>query len=90
MTYVYLLRSKTTNEIYIGSTRDLRRRFAEHNSGRSFSTARGIPWELLYYEAYQSERDARRREHQLKRHAQAIVHFKKRLADTLASGQSEG
>ena len=31
MFYTYILKSKKDNDLYIGSTNDLRRRFAEHN-----------------------------------------------------------
>lgn len=60
MYYVYLIKNEK-NEIYYGSTNDLRRRFAEHNSNKSFST-KGHKWKLVYYESYHSETDARNRE----------------------------
>jgi putative endonuclease len=50
MFYVYLLRSEThPNETYIGSTRDLRRRLAEHNAGKSIHTNKFEPWVLNAY-----------------------------------------
>ena len=49
-------------EIYIGFSHDLRRRIDEHAG----STHRG--WKLVYYEAYYSEKDARRRKRRLKDH----------------------
>lgn len=36
--YVYVLRSEKDREFYIGSTNDLDRRFAEHQSGKNIST----------------------------------------------------
>ena len=79
MYYVYLLRSKKYNKIYIGSTNDLRRRFNEHNKGMETSTKKYKPWQLAYYEAYQSEKDARDREKKLKHHGNAIKELKKRI-----------
>ena len=49
MYYVYILRSLKNGSYYKGSTDDLERRFAEHNSGKEFSTARYVPWELAWY-----------------------------------------
>lgn len=52
--------------MYIGFTRELKRRFAEHNRGLNRSTKPYLPWELIYYEAHRNEADARRREKYLK------------------------
>ncbi|MDH4211571.1 MAG: GIY-YIG nuclease family protein [candidate division WOR-3 bacterium] len=51
MYYVYLLRKCKDNEIYVGYSNNLKRRFGEHNRG-------GKVWELLYYEAYKARKDA--------------------------------
>ena len=64
--YVYVLRSKKDGKWYIGFTADLRKRFHEHNKGESIATKHRAPFELLYYEAYKNEKDARSREKQLK------------------------
>jgi len=43
----YILRSKThPDQTYVGSTNDLRKRLAEHNSGKSIRTNKFKPWEL--------------------------------------------
>lgn len=60
--YVYILKSLSKNFIYVGFTSNLRKRFKEHNSGSEFSTKPYIPFELIHYEAYKSEEDAKRRE----------------------------
>jgi len=62
MFYVYILKSKRDEDLYVGSTGDLKRRLVEHNSGKVFSTQLRKPLVLIYYEAYRSEQDARRRE----------------------------
>ncbi len=38
----------------------------EHNKGLNQSTKHLLPWELVFYEAYKEEADARRRETYLK------------------------
>ena len=64
--YVYILQSKKNDSLYIGYTEDLRKRFGEHNRGLNFSTKPYIPWQLIHYEAYLNEQDAKRREKYLK------------------------
>ena len=79
MFYVYVLRSKKDGEFYIGSTNDLRRRFKEHNGGKVFATKSRIPFEIIYYEAYKREEDARHRESNLKLRSRAFAQLKKRI-----------
>ncbi|OGL38027.1 hypothetical protein A3J32_01980 [Candidatus Saccharibacteria bacterium RIFCSPLOWO2_02_FULL_46_7] len=64
--YVYLLRSMTNGNLYIGFAHDLKKRIDEHNKGLNRSTKAFMPWELIYYEAHKEETDARRREKYLK------------------------
>lgn len=86
MFYVYLLRSLKDGDIYVGYSNDLRRRLLEHNTGKSRSTRHRAPFELVYYEAYKAQSDAKWREWQLKRHAQAHSALKGRLKNSLESG----
>ena len=83
MFYVYLLRSKVDGRTYVGQTCDLRRRLAEHNAGENFSTAYRRPFELIYYEAYRDQADARERELALKHHSAAMMHLKRRTSRSL-------
>ncbi len=48
--------------MYIGSTKDIKKRLAEHNAGKNKSTKAYLPWSVIFYEAYVSEDDALRRE----------------------------
>ena len=66
MFYVYILISKKDNKLYTGYTEDLRKRFEKHNNGFVKATKNRRPLELIYYEAYQGEEDAKRRELYLK------------------------
>ena len=49
-----------------GFTPDLKSRIAKHQKGLVKATKHRIPVKLIYYEAYESEIDARRREIYLK------------------------
>lgn len=62
MHYVYVIYSRKGRKLYKGSTKDLKRRFAEHNRGEVLSTKAWIPWELLYYEVFANKTDALREE----------------------------
>ncbi|MDE2001318.1 MAG: GIY-YIG nuclease family protein [Patescibacteria group bacterium] len=64
--YVYVLKSGKDGSLYLGFTHDLKRRFQEHNRGLNFSTKARRPWQLIHYEAYSDEDDAKRREKYLK------------------------
>ena len=83
MFYTYILKSQKDNDLYIGSTNDLRRRMREHNSGLVKSTKYRKPFKLIYYEAYKSEKDARKREQNLKLRSRAFTQLKKRIADSV-------
>ncbi len=83
MFYAYLLKSKKDHQLYIGSTNDLKRRFQEHNNEMVRATKSRIPFELIYYEAYKSEKDARNREHNLKLRVNALNQLKRRIVDSL-------
>ncbi len=84
MYYVYVLKSDRTGELYYGFTSNLKRRLLEHNSKSSFATKSACPWRLVYYEAYQSSQDAKRRENQLKRYGQALRRLKERIILSLS------
>jgi putative endonuclease len=66
MYYTYVIQSKHNGHLYTGSTRDLRKRYKEHNLGKVRSTRNRGPFELIYYESCLNERDARARENYLK------------------------
>ena len=83
MFYLYILKSKIDNELYIGSTNDLKRRLLEHNSGKCPSTKSRRPFELRYYESYFNEGDARKRESSLKKDGRALYVLKNRIVKSL-------
>lgn len=64
--YVYILKSIHKDFIYTGSTSDPRKRLHEHNQREELSTKHYAPFDLIHYEAYRSEKDAKRREEYFK------------------------
>ena len=59
MYYVYILKSSKSGILYYGYTNDLRKRFKEHNSGKSKFTKGHIPWKLVFYCAFVDEQKAK-------------------------------
>ena len=78
MYYVYVLKKKSNNKLYIGSTYNLEKRLEEHRKGKVFFT-KNSDFNLIYYEAYTSEKDARIREKHLKYFGKAYQALKKRI-----------
>jgi putative endonuclease len=77
--YTYLLKSVNNNWHYIGSTKDLKERFNQHNSGEVKSTKFYKPFTLAYYESYTDYSLARKREIELKKKGQQKEILFKRL-----------
>ena len=53
MWYVYFLQLRN-NDIYVGSTNDLKRRFATHQAGEVLSTKLNLPAKLKSYVAVET------------------------------------
>lgn len=66
MYFVYILRNKSRSFLYTGYSSDIERRIESHNVGNNRTTKKYLPLELIYYEAYCNESDARKRERFLK------------------------
>lgn len=66
MFFVYILFSTKDGKLYVGFTSDLGRRITEHYEGNVRATMHRRPLTLIYYEAYLSEEEAKRREKFLK------------------------
>ncbi len=67
MFYVYLIRSISfLDKVYIGITKDLKKRMEVHNAGGSLHTAKYKPWELIVYLGFKREDKARQFEKYLK------------------------
>lgn len=66
MFYVYILYSKSLDKYYKGYTKNLRKRFKEHNQGKGSYTSTGIPWSLVLYLLKPSKKEAIELEQKLK------------------------
>ncbi|MDP9230417.1 MAG: GIY-YIG nuclease family protein [Bacteroidota bacterium] len=66
MFFVYAIKSKLRNYIYVGLTNNLERRFIEHNNGENKSTKAYIPFDLIAKESFETRIEARKREKYLK------------------------
>lgn len=71
MYYVYVIRWRENNKFYIGYTNNLQRRIKQHNRTGKLN--------LIYYEAYLTEKLARTREKKLKYYGSAWRALKKRV-----------
>jgi predicted GIY-YIG superfamily endonuclease len=65
--WVYGIKSKISGRIYIGQTRNLERRLKQHNCGGVLSTRNDYPWSLVAFKGYETRREARWLEFQLKK-----------------------
>jgi len=69
MYFVYILRT-SSNTLYIGQTNNLAKRLEEHKS-KSSKSAKYIRYfssfELVYFEKYETRKEAMQREYQLKK-----------------------
>jgi len=84
MFYVYLLKNKKSDRIYIGFSKDLKKRLKNHYHNSVKSTKNRGKYKLIYYEAFLSEKDARIRERSLKRQSRQKEFLLKNLKDSLS------
>ncbi len=66
MFVVYVLRSTSNQQLYVGFTEDFKERLKTHNDGRVISTKAHRPWKPIFLECYIEKGDALRRELYLK------------------------
>jgi len=66
MYYVYIIFSSKFHIFYIGSAVDLKERLKMHNAGSVQSTKPYLPWNLMWYCAFQTEKETRNFERYLK------------------------
>ncbi|HBB76368.1 MAG: hypothetical protein A2186_01535 [Candidatus Levybacteria bacterium RIFOXYA1_FULL_41_10] len=59
MHYCYILLSSKSHTFYFGSTNNLKIRLTLHNNGEVRSTKPHIPWKLVWYGGFQTEKEAR-------------------------------
>ncbi len=66
MFFVYILYSSSRNRYYIGSTSDLGKRLAKHNTNHKGFTGKVGDWTTVYTERFNSRSQALTRESQIK------------------------
>lgn len=70
---VYVIRSQSTDKIYIGQTDNLEKRLKRHNkelfyNKKSYTAKNNGPWKLIYEETFKTRVEAIKREKVLKSH----------------------
>jgi putative endonuclease len=63
---MYKFLSQRDNQLYIGFTNSVFRRYREHQAGKCISTSKRLPLKLIYYDAHLLRKDALRRERYFK------------------------
>ncbi len=66
MYYVYILYSKEFDRYYVGQTNNLDLRIEKHNNREVSSTKFYVPWELKYFEQYETRGEAMKCENFIK------------------------
>ncbi|MBP9758121.1 GIY-YIG nuclease family protein [Candidatus Dojkabacteria bacterium] len=66
MSFIYILHSRKDGKLYTGFTNNLTNRLKAHLGGYVRSTQKRLPLELIHYEYFVNESDAKRREKYLK------------------------
>ena len=74
--YVYFIQSQKDRKFYLGWTTDLSRRIGEHNEGLCSSTKSRRPFELVHFETYGTQMEAKNRERKLKKNPRMYKLFK--------------
>ena len=84
MLYIYVLLSLKDKNFYIGFTTKLKQRLNQHLHGKVISTKNRRPLTVIYYEAYISKTDTKKREKFLKS-GSGLIFLKKQLSHTLTN-----
>ena len=60
--FTYVIYTKKHNRFYKGQCGNLKRRLKDHNAGYNKSTKPYIPWEIVYFEEFETRKEAIKRE----------------------------
>ena len=83
MTYfVYLLVNNGNKKLttYVGYTNNLKKRINLHNANKGAKFTRGRVWKLIYYEKYQTKKEAIAREYYIKKNRKIRNLLKKKYS----------
>jgi putative endonuclease len=84
MFYAYVIKSTSQEYFYKGHCKDISIRLQEHNMGKTKSNKHYAPFELVYFESFESEKEAISREKYFKTAAGRIF-IKMRIASDSGS-----
>ncbi|MBK6285763.1 MAG: GIY-YIG nuclease family protein [Draconibacterium sp.] len=73
MYFCYILFSSKLDKYYIGSTGNLEGRLQRHNTSNTGFTSTGKPWEIKYFETFETKSGAMKRELELKKWKNRIL-----------------
>ncbi|GAB4026599.1 MAG: hypothetical protein Fur0011_2740 [Candidatus Microgenomates bacterium] len=90
MYYCYILLSSKSHTFYFGSTIDLKKRLTLHNSGQVFATKPYLPWKLVWYGGFGTEKEARDFELYLKTGSGKAFAYKRLVSEVLEKDFIEG
>jgi len=62
MYFAYVIKSKVHNYFYKGHCKDLQKRLSQHNSGMTVSIRPYMPFEIVYFEEFETEKESIERE----------------------------
>ena len=67
--YVYVLKNTNKSKLttYVGYTNNLKKRLKLHNEGLGAKFTRGRNWQIIYFEKYQTKKEAISREYYIKK-----------------------
>ena len=67
--YVYVLKNTKKSRLttYVGYTNNLKKRLKLHNEGLGAKFTRGKNWQVIYFEKYQTKKEAISREYYIKK-----------------------
>jgi predicted GIY-YIG superfamily endonuclease len=90
MYYCYILLSSKSHIFYFGSTNDLESRLKLHNSGEVKSTKSYLPWKLVWYGVFATEKEARDFERYLKTGSGKAFAYKRLVSVALKKDFTKG
>ena len=90
MFYTYILLSSKSHLFYVGSTKDLKTRLQLHNNGQVKATKPNIPWCLIWYCGFLTEREAKDFEQYLKTGSGRAFAYKRLISVALTKDFSQG
>lgn len=67
MYYFYILQSELDLSYYVGQCHNIEDRLERHNQGRNKYTKLKCPWQLVYFEEYETRSEAMSREQGIKK-----------------------